>query len=222
MNLLQVETFLAVARTASFTRAAALVHRSQSAVSRQIQDLEHSLGVRLFERLGGRVFLTTAGRALRDEAPRLLRQVESIRQRLRDVGQGNGGDLRLGATVTAANTFLPRALVRYRAANPSVTLNMMVDNSPALLERLLGNEIDLAVVTSAAVQTDLTIDARVRDELVLIAAPGHPLANAKRLRPAQLEGVEFIFREAGSDTRALVQAWLTKRRVTVRPLMALW
>jgi DNA-binding transcriptional LysR family regulator len=221
MTLAQLETFLAVARTESFTKAGSLVHLSQSAVSRQIQDLEKSLGIQLFERFGGRVFLTIAGRMLMGDAPRLLRQVENMRRRLREVVEGTSGDIRLGVTVSVANTFLPQVLARFRRANHSVNLSAVLGHTRDLLEKLRTNEIDLAAVGSEVDQADLEVCCRVHDELVLAAAPDHPLAGKKSLRPEHLEGVEFIFREPGSDSRALVEKWLEKHRVGVKSLMAL-
>ena len=222
MNLVQLETFLAVVRTESFTRAATQVHLSQSAVSRQIQDLEKSLSAQLFERFGGRVFLTTAGRALLEEAPQLLQQVANVRQRLRDIAQGNAGDIRLGVVISVANTFLSQVLARFRRANRSANLSLVLDHTQALLEKLRLNEIDVAVVGAEVDQVDLEVCYRIRDELVLVAAPDHPLASKKHLEPEQLLGVEFIFRESGSDSRAQVEGWLAKHRVEVKPLMALW
>jgi DNA-binding transcriptional LysR family regulator len=222
MTLVQIETFLAVARTESFTKAAALVHLSQSAVSRQIQDLEKSLGVQLFERFGGRVFLTTAGRILLEDAPRLLRQVENVRQRLRDIAQGTSGDIRVGVTISVANTFLPQVLARFRRTNRSVNLSVLPSHSQALLEKLRLNEIDVAVVGSKVDQADLEVCFRIHDELVLVAAPNHPLMDKTPLGPEQLDGVEFISREPGSDSRALVEKWLEKHGVEVKTLMALW
>src|SRR5579871_2623849 len=221
MILAQIETFLAVARTESFTKAGPQVHRSQSAVSRQIQDLEKMLGVQLFERFGGRVHLTAAGRMLMGDAPRLLRQVENMRQRLRDIAEGTSGEIRIGVTVSVANTFLPQVLATFRRANPSVNLSLLPSQTQTLLEKLRGNEIDVAVVGSMVDQADLELCFQVQDELVLVAAPGHPLLDKKLLRPEQLDGVEFIFREPGSDSRALVEKWLDKHAVKVKTLMAL-
>jgi DNA-binding transcriptional LysR family regulator len=222
MTLVQLETFLAVAGTESFTKAGPQVHLSQSAVSRQIQDLEKSLGVQLFERFGGRVLLTTAGRLLMKEAPRLLRQVENVRQRLWDIAQGTSGDIRVGVTISVANTFLPQVLARYRHANRSVNLSLLLSHTQTLLEKLRLNEIDVAVVGSKVEQADLEVCFRIHDELVLVAAPNHPLVDKKSLGPKQLEGVEFIAREPGSDSRALVEKWLVKHGVEVKTLMALW
>jgi DNA-binding transcriptional LysR family regulator len=222
MTLVQLETFLAVARTESFTKAAPLVHLSQSAISRQIQDLEKSLGVQLFERFGGRVSLTTAGRTLMADAPKVLRQAENVRQRLREIAQGTSGDIRLGVTISAANTFMPQVLAQFRRANRSVELSLLLAHTPVLLEKLRMNEIDIAVVGTEMEQADLEVCYRILDELVLVAAPDHPLANKKPLRPKQLNGVEFISRESGSDTRALVEKWLGEWGVEVKVQMALW
>jgi DNA-binding transcriptional LysR family regulator len=222
MNLVHLETFLAVARTESFTRAGAIVHLSQSAVSRQIQELEKALAVQLFERFGGRVLLTTAGRLLLDEAARLFRQIENVKQRLRDIGEGASGDIRLGVTLSVANTFLPRVLARFRRGNRSANLSLLPGHTPVLLEKLRQNEVDAAVVGSEVDQPDLDVCYRIQDELVLVAAPGHPLVSKKPLRPEQLDGVEFIFREPGSDSRAQVTRWLEQHCVAVKTLMALW
>lgn len=222
MNLIQLETFLAVARTQSFTHAAPAVHLTQSAVSRQIQELEKSLGVQLFERLTGRVSLTTAGRALMEEVPRLLRQVQNVRLRLADISEGEAGEIRIGASVSAANTFLPQVLARFRQLNPSVTLSLLPGRTGPLIEKIRNNEVDVAVIGSEVSESDLETCYRVRDELVLVASPTHPLVRKSTVPVAQLTGVEFIFREPGSDSRALVEKWLGEHGVEVRKLMDLW
>jgi DNA-binding transcriptional LysR family regulator len=156
------------------------------------------------------------------EAPRLLRQVENVRQRLRDIAQGTSGDIRVGVTISVANTFLPQVLARFRRGNRSVNLSLLLSHTQTLVEKLRMNEIDVAVVGSKGEQADVEVCLRIHDELVLVAVPNHPLADRKSLRPEQLNGVEFIAREPGSDSRALVETWLEKHGVEVKTLMALW
>jgi DNA-binding transcriptional LysR family regulator len=222
MNLEQLETFLAVARTESFTKAGPLVHRTQSAVSRQIQELERSVGVPLFERLGKRVLLTDAGRTLFCDAPKLLQQAETLRERLRDIGEGISGELRIGATISAANTFIPDVLARFRRRHPSVSLSLLPGQTRSLANKLRHNELDVAVLGSEVTEPGLTTSHRIADELVLVASPDHPLATKKTVHPKELEGMDFIFREPGSDSRSLVEKWLAQRGVVVKTLMALW
>ncbi len=222
MNLEQLETFLAVARTESFTKAAPQVHRTQSAVSRQIQELERSLGVPLFERLGKRVLLTDAGRMLLDDAPLLLQHAETLQRRLRDIGQGVSGELRIGATVTAANTFIPDALAQFRHHYPAVNLKLIPGQSCLLVRRLRRNELDVAVLGSQVEEADLTACLHIPDQLVMVASPDHPLTRKRAIKPDQLDGVDFILRESGSDSRALVERWFEEHQVSIKTLMDLW
>jgi DNA-binding transcriptional LysR family regulator len=222
MNLDQLETFLAVARTESFTKAGPVVHRTQSAVSRQIQELERSVGVPLFERLGKRVLLTDAGRTLFRDAPKLLQQAESLRELLRDIGEGISGELRIGATISAANTFIPDVLARFRRRHPSVSLSLTPGQTRSLANKLRHNELDVAVLGSEVTEPELTTSHRITDELLLVGSPDHPLATKKTIHPKELKGMDFIFREPGSDSRSLVEKWLAERGVVVKTLMALW
>ena len=222
MNLDQLETFLAVARAESFTKAAPLVHRTQSAVSRQVQELERFLGMPLFERLGKQVNLTDAGRMLLHDAPQLLQQAENLRERLRDIGEGISGELRIGATLSAANTFIPDVLAKFRRHYPSVTLSLTPAQTKSLANRLRRNEMDVAVLGSDVAESELTTSYRITDELVLVASPDHLLARNRIVHPEELEGMDFIHRESGSDSRFLTERWLAERQVVVNTLMALW
>jgi DNA-binding transcriptional LysR family regulator len=222
MNLAHLETFLAVVRTGSFTEAGHSVHRTQSAVSRQIKELEKTLGVPVFERFGGRVSLTPAGRILADEVPRLLRHVENMKGRLDDLNEGGVGQVRIGATLSVANTFLPRVLARFRRRFPSVGLQLSPGRTLALIEKLRANELDIAITGPDAEQPDLEVTLRVKDHLVVVAPPDHPLVQVASLRPGQLDGAEFIFREPGADSRSLMEDWFEKHGVKVKNLMDLW
>lgn len=222
VNLNLLETFLIVARTESFTRSASVVGRSQSAVSRQIQDLETTLGVRLFDRLAGKVSLTAPGRTLLREAPQILQQMRNIRERLSDFGQEVVGDLRIGATVSAASTFLPQVLADFRRSNPLVKLSLQPGHTETLVDKLRRNEVDVAILGAEVDQCDLKEHYVIRDEMVLASAPDHPLADRESVRPEELNGEEFMFREPGSDSRSVVMDWLGQHRVEVNTLLELW
>lgn len=222
MNFDQLETFLAVARSESFTKAAPLVYLSQSAVSRQIQELERSLGVPLFERLGKQVSLTDAGRMLLDDAPQLLQQAKDVKERLGDVGEGISGELRIGATVTAANTFIPDVLAQFRRRHPAVKLSLMPGPSEILTRRLRRNEIDVAVLGSPVDEDDLTACLRIPDQIVMLASPDHPLTKKRSVKPSQLNGIDFVLRESSSDSRVLVERWFETEQVRIEMLMDVW
>lgn len=222
VNLSQLETFVAVARTESFTKAASLVSRTQSAVSRQMQDLERSLGVLLFERIGRKASLTAEGRILLDQAPRLLQQAQDLKERLRDLSQGVEGELRIGGTISAASTFLPRILTRFRHAYPAVSLSLQPEHTQVLIEKLRSNDLDVAVLGCEAKESDLKTCALISDEIVLVAASDHPLTRKQSVEPHELDGMEFMFREPGSDSRHVTMQWLARNQVEVKILMDLW
>lgn len=222
VNLSQLETFLAVARTESFTKSASLICRTQSAVSRQIKDLESSLGVPLFERIGRKVSLTPAGRILLDQAPRLLQQAQDLEERLRDLSQGVGGELRIGATISAASTFLPGVLAKFRRAYPSVSLSLQPGHTSTIVEKIRSNDLDAGVLGHEVSDSDLKSCSQIEDEIVLVAPFGHPLSTKRSVSPHELNGMEFMFREPGSDSRDLVKQWLTENQVEVKTFMDLW
>jgi DNA-binding transcriptional LysR family regulator len=213
-----LRTFLALVQVANFSETGRRLGLSQSAVSRHIRSLEEMLGVRLFERLGRRAVLTSAGRALRTRLQTLMREAESLPRVIRDLAQGVRGDLRIGASVTAANAIVPSVLGAYRRHYPNVELVLQPSNSARVLESLQRGEIDLAFVGREALPSGVSALAEIPDEVVLIASRAHPLAG-RRIRRVDLTRCDFIQRDPESDTRALVAQWFQAEGVQPRTLM---
>jgi len=212
VDLRLLPTFVAVAECRHFGRAAALVHLSQPAVSHQISQLEESLGARLFNRDGRRVTLTVAGEALLEEARAILDAASRAEGRLRDVTSGAVGRVRIGASATAALYFLPAVLAGYRAAFPQFDCRLTVGPAADLEDRVVRNELDMAVVAGPRPQGELRALELAPDPFVLIAPPGRS-APARFTGPA-LAAEEWIVREDGSDARRQTLAWLERRRIT--------
>lgn len=140
-----LRSFVAIAETGSFTAAATRVHRTQSAVSMQIKRLEEVLGRALFEREGRAVSLTPHGEILLDHARRILRaHLEAVAAFDAQAVQGH---VTVGSPDDYASTFLPRILARFAQTHPMVHVEVAVDSSEALVERLAGGRVDLALVT---------------------------------------------------------------------------
>ena len=218
IDLRHVRTFVVLAQLGNFSRTGEHVGLSQSAVSRHIRGLEDVLGVRLFQRLGRRAVLTSAGQTLRTRLETLMREADSLPRVIRDLAEGVRGDVRIGASITAANAILPPLLGAYRRRYPRVALALQPGNSAEVLEALVRGEVDVAFVGSEALPLGASLLAEIPDEVVLIAPRTHPLAN-RRLRSADLAGCDFIQRDAASDTRALVARWLQAEAVQPRTVM---
>lgn len=222
LNLQHLRTFQALAQLESFSRAGEQVCLSQSAVSRHIGALEDSLGLRLFERVGRRAVLTSAGRVLRTRLDALMREADTLPRVVKDLSEGVQGDIRIGACITAANALLAPLLGLYRRKYPEVGLGLQPGSSVGILESLRRGEIDLAFVTSDRLPPEATTLAEIPDELVLIAAPNHKLCFRRGLKPRDLSGCDFIQREAASDTRAVVAHWFEAEGIQARNLMGVW
>lgn len=206
-----VRSFIAVADTGGFTKAAKAIHLSQPAVSTHIKELEENLGTKLFEHIGGRVRLSRAGEAAAREARKVLESVKSFRDIVVESEETVRGTLALGASTTPGNYLLPPLMGRFERLHPQAKTSLFIGNSTEVLERMTANEVDLGLVGFAPPGTDFVHRPFAQDEIVLFAGSDHPLARKRRLRPADLAGERILRREADSATRGLGDAWFSSQ-----------
>ena len=156
-KLLQLQAFYWVAELGSFHAAARHLNKTQPGVSIQVQQLERTLGVQLFDRTTRRIRLTNKGRALRLHAESMLAIADEIR---RDIGNARSleGVVSIGAVETVALTWLPELIFRLERAYPDLAVELLVDSSLRLFEHLQDRKVDLAFVVGSMV------DARLRFE----------------------------------------------------------
>jgi DNA-binding transcriptional LysR family regulator len=201
LTLHQLTVFRAVARHLNYTRAADDLHLTQPAVSRQVQLLENTLGVQLFERIGRRVRLTDAGADVLSYAQRigqLQAELEAV------LGARNGlqrGSLRLIGTTTAGEYLLPPLVADFRRVHPGIHVSLRVGNREVVLAALANGEVDLAVMGRPPARADWDSVSIMPNELVAIAQTGHPLVGGGLVAPARLASETIFLRETGSGTR---------------------
>lgn len=198
-SLRQLEVFLATARHENVTRAAEALAMSQSAASGSLSELENQFGVKLFDRLGKRLQLSELGRQLRPQVENLLAQAQALEQALD--GRAVTGRLRIGATLTIGNYIAVSMIADFRQRFPEADIALHVANTEAIAERVASFELDMGLIEGELQRPDLDIAPWRHDELVVFAAPGHPLANATALSDADLVALPWIVRERGSGTR---------------------
>ena len=213
MDLPQLEMFLAVAEEGSFTRAGERLHVSQSAVSRQIGLLERELGGRLFHRDRRRTSLTHAGELLAATATSLSRQLADVAGQISDVHELKRGRLRLAGGMSVCMYILPRLLKRYRALHPDVDLRVTSGTSEAVVRKLRSHEVDLALLTLPVLEKDLEVVPVLKEEMVVVTAPGHPLVARPTVDPKDLGRYPLILYELGSRTREAVENFLREENV---------
>ena len=192
MTITQLETFLKIAETRSFTAAAGLLGYAQSTVTMQVKQLEEELGCLLFERLGKTVALTQEGERLCGYAARMMQLEREIKLEVPAV-QEPAGVLRLGVSESLCYHRLPEVLLKYKQKYPKVEIQLsfiMHDTFPALLKK---GTLDLACSLNPPTEyPDLTMLYDRPETLGFYASPDHPLAKKKRITEKDLEQVPLL------------------------------
>ncbi len=219
MELRDLDIFLAVVRTRSFTRAAEQTYLTQPAVSLAVQRLEAELGTQLVERRRGEARTTDAGAVLLEHATAIAAHRESIRWELGQAGRLEGGELRLGTTDAVSVYLLPAVYREFRERHPRVGFRVSVDSSRVLARGLRTGELDLAVLTLPAPDRALDTEELETERLVMVIAPTHALAVRRRIRAPALTELAMIGYPTGSVTRGTIDRALADAGVDARVTM---
>jgi DNA-binding transcriptional LysR family regulator len=213
-------TFTRAAELSSFTAAARALGLTQAAVSQRIGALEHDLGVALFQRRGGRVLLTDAGRRLYDYARRIRELHREARTQVTGRAAPLTGELSLAASSVPGEHLLPALLSAFRQRYPHVQVQASVADSRAVLRQVEQGQAHLGLVGGKGDSPHLEYRCFACDELALVVPPGHAVGRRRRVSLEQLAGQPLILREAGSGSRwcleqALAHAGKTPRDMRV-------
>jgi DNA-binding transcriptional LysR family regulator len=213
--------FDAVARAGSISRGAEMARVSQPAVSKQIAELEDSLGVRLMERQHRGIRLTEAGVILADYASR-WRTVEHEAERAIAEYRGlKRGRLAVGASMTIGGYLLPKAIAEFHRRFPEIELRLEIANTPNIQQALLNGSIELGLTEGPIENDELESTVFFQDELVAVAAPGHHLLKKNSVSARDLCHEPCIQREEGSGTRAVVERALRRKGLKIKPFLSL-
>jgi DNA-binding transcriptional LysR family regulator len=203
MDFDQLETFLEVARHTSFSRAAEKRFRTQPAISSQIRALEEEIGARLFDRSGGRVALTAAGKAFQKYADEAIEARRNIISTMAEMERIPRGEIIVGANEATCLHILPEVFAEFKKLYPDVGVQISRLERAKILESVIDNGVDFGVVSTPVDDKRLTVVNIHRDELVLIAAPDHPLAGCKSAGMAELVGFPLLLPRAGRTRDAI-------------------
>ncbi|MCR3964470.1 LysR substrate-binding domain-containing protein [Aeromonas veronii] len=199
LTLQQLKVFATIARYGNLGLAANELCLSKGAVSQSLQELERQLSTPLFDRIHPRLQLNNEGRLLQPAAEELLTRMQDI-ENLFSPDAEPSGQLRLGASQTIGNYLLPTLLASSKqelGLPPKVTIN----NTHLLCHALANFELDMALIEGENHHPDLLAEPWLQDEMLVVAPPGHPLANKKELSLSRLGGETWVLREAQSGSR---------------------
>ena len=199
MDLQQLRTFMAIVDQGGVARAALRLNMSQPAASRQIQALEASLGVPLFDRVGRRVQLTAEGEDLLRRCREIVRQADLLRDRAIALKSGEAGVITIGATPPLIETVLVDFLLGYRRRFPQVDVGIVEDGGAGLISRLEKGEVNLAYIPAG----DDRWAGRLLYPIHVIAVMqrSNPLAANATLDVAALAGEPLLLLRRGFGSR---------------------
>ncbi|WP_227763129.1 selenium metabolism-associated LysR family transcriptional regulator [Zhaonella formicivorans] len=201
----QLLSFVKVAESGSFTKAAKNLYMTQPAISWQIKSLEDEMGLLLFERKERHVLLTEAGRLFYGHARRLVKLYEQLLNEMEQFKGMERGRLIIGASTIPGEYILPAFIGAFKKEYPGVELAMQIADTGAIVELLLGDEVHLGVIGAKIKEPKLELKPFLQDELILVAAPTHPLVAREYISMDDIKGQCVITREAGSGTQMVIE-----------------
>jgi DNA-binding transcriptional LysR family regulator len=214
----QLRVFSEVARHLSFARAAEALHLTPPAVTMQVKELEHHVGLPLFERNGRKVMLTTVGEYMLVHARKILATLKDAEDTAARLQKLEAGQLAIGM-VSTATYFLPHLLAAFRREHEAIETRLAVGNREQLVRMLHAGEVDIAIMGRSPRELATRAEPFAAQPHVFVAPPGHPLTAAGPLPPEALLGLDFIVREQGSGTRAALEQFFAGAPAKPRVVM---
>ena len=216
MTLRHLRIFVAVCQWGGVTAAAEKLYLSQPSVSVAVGELESYYGIRLFDRIGRRLRLTEVGKQFLGYATHIVKLFDELEQRVRNWDEL--GRLRVGASITIGNYLLPGYTAAFRAHYPGITVHALIDNSEGIERGISDGSLDFALIEGLAHTPQLVTRPFREDELVVICAPGHPLAGCADVEARELVQYDFIMRERGSAGREIFDSAMLLKGLAVDPV----
>ncbi len=216
----QLEIFEAIARLGSFTRAADELHLTQPTVSMQIKKLTDTVGAPLLEQVGKKVHLTDVGRDLVKAGREIFSILDGFAMSVAERQGMKKGRLKLMA-ITTASYFAPRLLGEFSRLYPGIEVTLRVTNKEQVLASMADNLDDLYLLGQPPEDIDVVATPIMDNPIVVLAAPGHPLARKKKISLARIAQEPWLMRERGSGTRNAIERRFAEADITLRPRLEL-
>src|SRR6202034_1236460 len=220
MDFDQLETYAEVSRSALYSRASEKRCRPQPAISSQIRGLEEEVGAKLFDRSGGKVSLTAAGKAFQKYVEETLDARKAMLVSIAEMERVPRGEIIVGANEGTCLHILPYVFADFKKQYPDVSVNIKRSDYAKILESIIDNSVDFGVISLPVTDTRLTVVPIHRDELILIAPPHHPLGKMKSATVADASKFPLIVPKAG-NTRDAIEQMFHERRLKANFTMEL-
>ncbi|HDH87920.1 MAG TPA: LysR family transcriptional regulator [Desulfobacteraceae bacterium] len=219
LNPYQLRAFYEAAKSMNFTIAAKNLFVSQPAVTTQIKLFEEYCNLRLFKRKGRRMDLTSEGESLFYYAEKVFQLEKKIEKVIKEFHGLKRGYVRLGTTKTSVRYSIDSIMLSFHKSFPDIKIKVQEGTSMEMLQSLLDFRNDLALVAHTEDNPNIDFITLGKEEIFLIAAPGHYLANKNNISFNELDGVPVIIKEIGSGTRKVVDNYFARSGVKPKILI---
>jgi DNA-binding transcriptional LysR family regulator len=220
MNIKQLEIFVTVATTGSFSKGAEAACITQSTASQHIAALEEICGARLLDRTGRGAVATEAGKILLSHARQVIRSLKETEQAMLRFRQADGIELCVGGSTIPGTYLLPKAIAAFRGSAPGIRVKAETGDSSEILAMLAEESIEIAIVGTVPDDKRFTAEELGHDEILLVAWAGHPWCGRAAVRVEELLAEPIVMRENGSGTSAAVHGALRQQGIRPDDLLA--
>lgn len=215
-ELRHVRAFLKISETRNFTRAAIDLHISQSALTVQIQQLEESLGVQLFDRNKRGVTLTAAGRDALGPLQRLFHDAQAIVDHSRELSIASTGFVTIAALPTVCAGVLAELVHAFVKMHPGIRIQISDVVAERVREAVLKRQVDIGIGTRHGPDADLRATPLFQDRLVVFVPAGHSLAARKAITLREANSFDLILPTRDSSVRETVEAIAHRQRLVLQ------
>ncbi|ANZ97845.1 hypothetical protein BFC20_09140 [Brochothrix thermosphacta] len=212
MNLRHLMIFKQVAKDGSVTVAANNLLLSQPAVSRAIKEFEKELGLELFDRISGKIYINQSGKIILTKAEKVLMLIDDIGDLSHKLAQQK--NLRMGATITIASTLMSQIIKMHERNYPENKVTVLVDNPTDIERKILNNELDLALVEGVSSEKEISTMTLSEYDLCFICSVNNPLAKQESVTIDDVLKERLLLREKGSAVRDTFDNYLAMRNIS--------
>lgn len=215
MTLRHMKIFVAVCAETSITKAAEKLHIAQPAVSIAVKELEDYYGVKLFDRISRRLYLTDMGRSFLEYATHIVSLFDEMEKGIRQWERA--GKLRIGASITVGTHLMPQYVNAFYKTHAQSSIDVFIGSSDIIEKKILQNDLDFALIEGTIHSDSILSDTYMKDRLAVICSPVDPLCKKETVMIEHLLSRPLLLRETGSGTRELFDHVLASFEYTYTP-----
>ncbi len=217
----QLQAFVMLSRTGSFTQAANGLFLTPSAVSHTLKELEKRVGCRLLDRRRKKVVLTQAGEQLLQHAEKILQEMSEACAALEHLGKWGKDRLRIGTSAAFCQYILPPVLEEFYRTSPNSRVTVELADTLETVELVRANKIDLAITLEPKNEREIEFHPLFTDELIFVVSPLHPWAKARQPVQAQIAKQPYILYKRNSYTFRLIEDFFGQEEIVLNTVIEL-